>query len=360
MMDNLALFIIFYLEIILFYYLPIFNGKGTLFGTIIKDEVFETDGKRILKNYRMGLIAFASTFFAAMLLIISYSLKSLPFLYIIFTLALSFWLFISLRKAWILRKSNIITKFAVSLKQRKLKDYTRYWLEIAVVGFTIIPFLVLSYYFQQLPDQVPVHWGFNGLPDRWEAKSFITVFAVLLIGLFVQIPMFCLKTETIKARVRVPLENAEKIFHLKEMSLFASCNLLDWIRLTVAILFANIASSILAVLANESVLIFINIWMWVTVLLLLIGSGYFVFQLRTINQEIKEITGQFTFQSQAEAESWNNEVFYYNKSDSSFMVEKPSGTGYTFNFANQKSWFYLALFFVPEFIVLIIFEVNSK
>ncbi len=360
MTDNLFLFIIFYLEIVLFYYLPIYNGKGTLFGTIIKDEAFENDGKRILKNYRVGLITFAFVFFTAMLLTINYSLKSLPYLYILFTTALSFGLFVSLGKAWALRKSNVITKFAVSLKQRKLKDYTRYWLEIAVVVFTLVPFAVLYYFFSQLPDQVPVHWGFNGQPDRWEAKSLIMVFAPLLVGLFVQIPVFFLKGETIKARMRVPLENAEKVFTLKEMSLFANCNLLDWIRLAVAMLFANIASSILAVLANESVTLFINLWLWVTVLLLLVGIGYFFFQLRIINQEIKEIAGQFTFQNQTEAESWNNEVFYYNQNDSSFMVEKPSGTGYTFNFANQKSWFYLALFIVPEFIVLIIFIVNSK
>jgi uncharacterized membrane protein len=359
-MDNLFLFIVFYLEIILFYYLPIYNGKGTLFGTIIKDEVFEIEGKRILKNYRVGLMAFASVFFVAMLLTISYSLKSLPYLYIVLTFTLSLWLFVSLRKAWSLRKSNVITKFAVSLKQRKLKDYTRYWLEIAVVVFTIAPFAVLYYFFPQLPDQVPVHWGFNGQADRWEAKSLITVFAPLLVGLFVQIPLFCLKAETIKARMRVPLENAEKIFSLKEMSLLANCNLLDWIRLMVAVLFANIASSILAVLANESVSIFINIWVWVTALLLLVGIGYFFFQLKTINREIKAIAGQFTFQNQPEAESWNNEVFYYNKNDPSFMVEKPSGTGYTFNFANQKSWFYLALFIVPELIVLIIFVDSSK
>ncbi len=359
-MDNLFLFIVFYLEIFLFYYLPIYNGNGTLFGTIIKDESFETDGKRILKNYRGGLIAFAFVFFVGMLLTISYSLKSLPYLYIFLTFTLSLWFFVSLRKAWMLRKSNIITKFAVSLKQRKLKDFTRYWLEIAVVVFTIAPFAVLYYFFPQLPDQVPVHWGINGQADRWEAKSLITVFAPLLVGLFVQIPVFCLKAETIKARMRVPLENAGKIFSLKEMSLLANCNLLDWLRLTVAIMFANIASSILATLANESVSIFINIWMWVTVLLLLLGIGYFVFQLRAINQEIKAIAGQFTFQNQAEAESWNKEVFYYNKNDLSFMVEKPSGTGYTFNFANQKSWFYLALFIIPEFIVLIIFVGSSK
>lgn len=360
MTDNLFLFIVFYLEIILFYYLPIYNGKGTLFGTIIKDEAFEKDGKKILKNYRFGLIAIASVFFAAMILTNNYSLKSLPYLYILFTFALSFWLFVSLRKAWALRKSNVITKFAVSLKQRKLKDYTRYWLEITVIVFTVAPFVILYYFFLQLPEQVPVHWGLNGQPDRWEAKSFITVFAPLLIGLFVQIPVFFLKAETIKARMRVPLENAEKIFSLKEMSLLANCNLLDWIRLMVVILFANIAFSILAVLANESVLVFINLWMWVTILLLLVGIGYFFFQLRTINREIKEIAGQFTFQNQAEAESWNSEVFYYNKDDSAFMVEKPSGTGYTFNFANQKSWIYLALFIVPELIVLIIFIVNSK
>lgn len=360
MTDNLFLFIVFYLEIVLFYYLPIYNGKGTLFGTIIKDEAFEKDGKRIRKHYRIGLIGFASVFLVAMVLTTKYSLKSLPYLYIFFTLISSVWVFISLRKAWALRKSNVITKFAVSLKQRKLKEYTRSWLEVAVVVFIIAPFVILYYFFPQLPAQVPVHWGVNGQPDRWEAKSLITVFAPLLIGLFVQIPVFFLKAETIKARMRVPLENAEKIFSLKEMSLSANCNLLDWIRLMIATLFANIASSIIAVLANESVLVFINLWMWVTILLLLFGIGYFAFQLRAINQEIKEITGQFTFQNETEAQSWNDEIIYYNKNDSAFMVEKPSGTGYTFNFANKKSWLYLALFIVPEFIVLIIFVVNSK
>lgn len=360
MTDNLFLFVIFFLEVILFYHLPIFNGRGTLFGTIIKDELFENDGKQVLKNYRFGLIAFSLLVFIAMVLASKHSLESLLYLYILFTIGVSSWLFVWLRKAWSLRKLNVITKFAVSLKQRKLASFSKYWLELAVIAITVAAFLVLYYFYPQLPAQVPVHWGLNGQPDRWENKSFITVFAPLLIGLFVQIPLFLLKSEMVKARIRVPLENAEKLFFLKEMSLVGNCNLLDWVRLMVSTLFANIAISILATMANDSVLVFINLWLWVNILLLLGGISFFLFQIRKINQEIKHLTGQFTFQTADESESWNDEVFYYNKNDSSFMVEKPSGMGYTFNFANKKSWLFLALFIVPEFVILAIFVASSK
>jgi uncharacterized membrane protein len=43
------------------------------------------------------------------------------------------------------------------------------------------------------------------------------------------------------------------------------------------------------------------------------------------------------------AEAWRFGIFYYNPADPSLIVAKRLGLGYTFNFANARSWVLLVL-----------------
>ena len=52
-------------------------------------------------------------------------------------------------------------------------------------------------------------------------------------------------------------------------------------------------------------------------------------------------------------ENWVWGMFYFNRNDPAFMIEKRVGIGYTVNFANKKSW---GLFgFIILFVILISF-----
>lgn len=41
-----------------------------------------------------------------------------------------------------------------------------------------------------MPEQIPTHFGFNGMPDAWSMKSYATVFMLLIIGTIVWFSMF--------------------------------------------------------------------------------------------------------------------------------------------------------------------------
>jgi hypothetical protein len=60
MTDTIFLTIIFLLEVLLFYYLPLLNAERTLFGIVLKDDDFQTYGFPILQSYRRDLLIIAA------------------------------------------------------------------------------------------------------------------------------------------------------------------------------------------------------------------------------------------------------------------------------------------------------------
>jgi uncharacterized membrane protein len=85
----------------------------------------------------------------------------------------------------------------------------------------------------------------------------------------------------------------------------------------------------------------------VTIVLLIGGLAFYLYRMILANREIKNLTGQITFQTAAEMEGWTDGLFYYNPKDAAFMVEKPGGGGYTINFAHKRAFIYLALILSP-------------
>lgn len=41
-----------------------------------------------------------------------------------------------------------------------------------------------------MPQQIPTHFGFNGMPDAWSAKSFVSVYMLLIIGTVLWLAIF--------------------------------------------------------------------------------------------------------------------------------------------------------------------------
>lgn len=343
MTDNILLGGIFLLEFILFYFLPVFNGKDTLFGFVISQEDDKGGVSKVLGNYRIGLIIIAVIFLTLTFLLNLYYPKSLAIAYIFFALTMSFWLYTHLLKSWRLRKIEVFSKFVAQLKPRQLKDFTKVWLEVAIILLTVIPIVVLAYYYPQLPEKVPVHWNAGGEADRWAAKSVLSVFFISFLSIYLQIFLLITKSDLVKARFRIPAENAEKIFPLKEITHLANINLMDWSRLMISVLFASISLLILSTLVSEVWAKVINLGNLLGIVLLVTGIGYYWYQITLANRQIKEISGQIVFQTMDEEQSWSDGVFYNNDDDAAFFIEKPSGGGYTVNMANKRSYLYFAM-----------------
>jgi uncharacterized membrane protein len=339
---------------LLFYFLPVLNGQQTLFGIVLKDDDFETYGVPVLRKFRRDIIIIAAGSLIGLYLMSQLSKNSLVIAYILAMVATLFPLFKYLRQAWQLRDKRTFSRLATALKPRRLRDFTSLRLEITVVLLTLAPFGVLAFYYAQLPDVVPIHWNLAGEADGWADKSFSSVFFLPIITAYMQIFLIILKQDIIRARFRVPAdEHAEQVLSLKEISLGASVGMIDWCRSICGVLLGTVALLILSPVISPAVASALNIATWAGVVLLLAGQAFYLYRMILASREIKSLTGQIIFQTADEMQGWTDGMFYYNPKDSAFMVEKPGGVGYTFNFAHRRAIIYVGLILSPMFLVIL-------
>ena len=359
MKDTIFLTIVFLLEVLLFYFLPTLNGQQTLFGIVLKNDDFQTYGFPILKNYRRELLVIAVICLLGLSILNNLPENSLAIAYIVSTCAVLIPLFRYMRKTWQLRDKRTFSQLATPLKPRNLSDFSNLWLEITVIFLTIAPFAVLLFSFSQLPDIVPIHWNIAGEADRWAEKSFGSVFFMPILAAYLQVFWIILKQDIIRARFRVPVEKAEQVLSLKEISLQANVGMIDWCRLLCGILLATVGLMIITPIVSPSTVSALNVFTWTSLFLLLSGMTFFLYRMVLASREIKSLTGQVTFQTAVEMEGWTDGLYYYNPNDAAFMVEKPGGVGYTFNFAHQRAKLYLGLLIVPLILtVLSLFSIK--
>ncbi len=354
MADTILLIIIFLLEFLLFYFLPTLDGQQTLFGIVLKNDDFQTHGSPILRKYRRDLSILAAVCFGGLTLLYyteNLSPNSLAFAYILATGCIVFLLFKYQRQTWHLRDKRTISRLATPLKPRRLRDFTKLWLEIIIISLTIAPFSFLVFYYPQLPDIVPIHWNAAGEADGFAKKNFSSVYFISILAAVLQVFLIILKQDIIQARFRVPADQAERIISLKEISLSANVGMVDWCRLNIGILLGTVALLVLSSILPVAALL--NILTWTSLVILLSGIAFYLYRMILVNREIKSLTGQITFQTADEMQGWTDGLFYYNPQDAAFMVEKPGGVGYTINFAHRRAILYLALILLPELILIL-------
>lgn len=353
MTDILFFGAIFLFVFILFYFFPTINGKGTLFGFVVHEDSSATD---VLRKYRIGLTAIGLFFLSAIIGGIYYLPKSLVFTYIFSVLASGWWLHTNFLRSWRMRKIETFSRFAATLKPRRLIDFTNIGWEFAVILLMLVPTGILINFYPQLPESVPVHWNASGSADHWAAKSVVNVFFISFLGLYLQIFFVILKSDVVRARLRVPAENSDQILPLKEIVHQANINLLDWGRLMIGVLFGGINLLTLSILASPLMATLTNIFIWLGVVLLLIGVGIYGYQITLAERQIKAIAGQIVFQTANEEKGWDSGFFYSNPDDAAFCVEKLTGGGFTFNSAHKRIYLYavmLGILAVSSIIALI-------
>jgi uncharacterized membrane protein len=347
MTDTIFLIVIFLLETLLFYFLPTLGGERTLFGIVLKNDDFQTYGFPILRKYRRDLLIGAVGSLIGLYLLGRLSANSLVVAYIAATFGILFSLFKYQRQTWRLRDKRTISRLASPLKPRLLRDFSNLWLETAVILLPVAPFAVLAFYYPHLPNIVPIHWNIAGEADGWAQKNFSSVFFLPVLAAYLQVFWIILKQDIIRARFRVPAEQAEQVLSLKEISLQASVGMVDWCRLFCGVLLGTVSLLILSPVVSPSVTSALNISTWANLILLLAGMAFYMYRMVLASREIKSLTGQITFQTFEEMQGWTDGLFYYNPKDAAFMVEKPGGVGYTINFAHKRAILYLALILLP-------------
>ncbi|MFS0639139.1 DUF5808 domain-containing protein [Mesobacillus foraminis] len=238
-----------------------------------------------------------------------------------------------------------ITDMSARSKDEMLPWYV-YLLPIAVT-LGVMGYTATQY--GALPEQIPTHWGANGKPDAFTAKSPLSVITPLIV-LFCMQGMFlgineATKRSGIKISASRPQASTIRQLTLRKYSswfMFLVCVLM-----TMLFAFLQL-TTIHEGLADDAVMMILPV---VFMLVVLIGSIVFAVKVGTAGQQAGEGPAAQGIRDYDEDDHWKGGLFYFNKNDPSIFVEKRFGVGWTINFANPKGYF---LIFGPLLLILLV------
>ncbi len=183
------------------------------------------------------------------------------------------------------------------------------WLAAGPFAILTACALFLQANWDRIPERFPVHWGANGVPNRWSERNVQGVYGPL-------------------------------VFALELCLWFVAAGLASWFgarrsHLRSAVLGCLIAVEYLlgTMFGIVAITPLVHIPVWAIVLSpLIFAVPVIIVMMRAMAQpkDPPEPTPD---------ECWKGGgVIYYNPDDPALMVEKRFGAGYTFNFANRWSW----------------------
>jgi uncharacterized membrane protein len=201
----------------------------------------------------------------------------------------------------------------------------------ALVPFAVLTAAALYLYlnWNRIPERFPVHWGIDGSPDRWSARTWQGVYTPLLLGAVHCGVMLLIGLGILHAspRGRVPANAAATTQFRRAMLQFLVATVWGMAFLLAAVslgrVFAERPFGNLPPLAISVALIALTI--------------PFLWRIIRINRTIGG-GGDGT-----PDECWKLGFFYCNPADPALFIEKRLGIGYTCNFGNPTTWLVLGL-----------------
>ncbi len=223
------------------------------------------------------------------------------------------------------------------------------------------PFLILlavavalGLRWDQIPARVPIHWGVEGKPDGWSAKSWVSIFYLPMIGLWVCM-LICGISYAVGNGVRRIHSNGKagaREGKFVRAVLFFLLAMGYWI----ALLMGTIGITALRRNLNAPIPEF---WLIIPVEVIIVaavlGIGYRMGQGGWRMDKTNEAAPDDAPVGDRTPDAcWKMGMIYYNPNDPAAIVEKRFGIGWTLNFACPKSWILigvLVLFMVGVLIV---------
>jgi uncharacterized membrane protein len=215
----------------------------------------------------------------------------------------------------------------------RFRDHTSIAIEFLIAALTLLPFVVLSYFYSSLPPQIPEYLNLRGEVEVWGHKNLFSVFRLALMGLDLQVLAFFMKYglwQRYVAQLRQPADR------LASEMLCLMAGLTDWLRVMAAIkLFVSAIEVIF--LTNDkftSLAAATRAISWISSLLGVVGAvAYFYRALRLKRRMPPALVKVEQSLNQTRV---HGGILYYNSTDPSLFVDK-----YLFNFANPGTYVFL-------------------
>lgn len=261
---------------------------------------------------------------------------------------LTFVLYLQNRKAIQLWKKE--EQIIVETKKERIVVDTNYHRDLNAVStrtivivqlvIVLISVAVIGFFYNRIPNQFPIHWNSQNIPDRSVEKSPLSVMMMPAMQLLM-IPVLAFSHYAfIKSKQKL-LTNYPQITSYQSKKFRRA-----W---SINFLVTSIATQLLLTSTNFFSLFFAEDmafgWMGLLIGLFIFGIvGYSSFLtwkygqggeklvLSEIDEPVEEVT------EVDEEKYWKLGVFYYNPEDPSIFVEKRFGIGSTINLARWQSW----------------------
>ncbi len=350
------------LVLAVFAWMPVMRGERAFFGVRVDEATYRGEGRCALRRYWQTLCGvFLLTGVLGYYLSMSLGKPVFSALATLGATAAAFLVYGLYARQ--MRPFAILgggTRFASSVRTRRLGDYTHLWVEACAVLLTLASFAVLVYFYPRLPEMLPTHWNASGVADDWSRKSLSSVFFLPALGVYLQVVFLVLKRDLVQAKMTLPATNTEEYLRGKEKFLAANIHLIDLVRAVIAALFFAISWLTVCTSLPEfkrfETAAFAGLLSSVGVLL--VGVAYFLWRMVAVNRGLDELTGDDYVQRATEEEHWRHGgLTYYNPEDPALVVEKLTGIGYTLNLANPAVWYRVALMSgIPLFVVWALFS----
>jgi uncharacterized membrane protein len=212
------------------------------------------------------------------------------------------------------------------------RDLTNIALEFFIATLTLLPFLILSYFYSSLPQQIPEYLHLNGEVAVWGRKSLFSVFRLALMGLDLQLLAFFMKYG-LWQRYLTRLRHSDRLASAPQRLM---SGLADWLRAMVGIkLFVSSVEVIF--LTNEkyqSLATAARAISWISSILGVIGAGCYFYSALKLKRKLKPESGRVV--QPLDQTRVRGGIFYYNSADPALFVDK-----YLFNLANLGTYVFL-------------------
>lgn len=215
----------------------------------------------------------------------------------------------------------------------RFRSHTNVLFELFIATLTLLPFLVLIYFYSSLPERIPEYLNLHGDVVVWGRKSLFSVFRLPLMGLDLQLLTFFMKYGLWQ---RYVTRSSHPSDLLASGSLRLISGLADWLRAMAGIkLF--VSSVEVLFLTNEKyafLAIAARAISWISSILGIIGAGFFFYRALRLQRKLPSRGVQV--KQPLDRTRVRGGFFYYNSADPSLFVEK-----YLFNFANHWAYVFL-------------------
>jgi uncharacterized membrane protein len=220
----------------------------------------------------------------------------------------------------------------------KFRDLNNLALELFIAMLTLLPFLVLIYFYPRLPARIPEYLNLHGEVELWGRKSLFSVFRLPLMALDLQLLLIFMKYGSWQRYATRPNQDLNN-----SKSLRLICGLADWFGAMVAVkLFVSSLEVIF--LTDErfrTLATATRAISWVSSILGVTGAGLYSYRLFRLQQKLATPTSK----EPVDKVHVRARFFYYNPTSPLMFVDK-----HLFNFANKWVYvFLICLLWLPVF-----------